>query len=265
MLMRAILLLVFVVALSVAATNYFGQEVLIALGLLLTQAKVIAKKLASIELPVLITWFKSQAGAFLRIELVKKWLTTSVVPLILGNVVLRRVSAFVAQYRRALSDQYARLLTWYAGLGPMERAVSALIILFATVALSVSSLGLWLILFSVKLPLWIGAAVASLGRMMWSSVQKMLFRAIAFLQLAWVWRGLTRVLPASWLERKRRFDFRVARAVVRRRRLTIKQLAERKDNLPFRMGILVEFLLPTRTISANSEKKANDVNNNGKS
>ena len=63
-----------------------------------------------------------------------------------------------------------------------------------------------------------------------------------FFQLKWLWRGISRILPASWLERKRRFDYRVARAVIRRRRLTVKQLAEKKDSLPFRMGVLVEYL-----------------------
>ena len=53
---------------------------------------------------------------------------------------------------------------------------------------------------------------------------------------------MRRLLPASWLEKKRRFDYRVARAVIRRRRLTVRQLAERKDSLPFRLGLLVDYL-----------------------
>jgi hypothetical protein len=51
MLVRAILLLLVFVALSVLATLYFGHDVLIALGLILTQAKVLLKKLAGIDLP----------------------------------------------------------------------------------------------------------------------------------------------------------------------------------------------------------------------
>jgi len=105
-----------------------------------------------------------------------------------------------------------------------------------------TSMGLWLVLFSVKLPLWIAAAAAAFWRMFWLSIQKMAFKALAFLQLKWLWRGLSRLLPATWLQRKRRFDYRVARAVIRRRRLTVKQLAEKKDSLPFRLGVLVEYL-----------------------
>lgn len=242
MFVRAFALLFGVIALSVAATMYFGHEVLVALGLILTQIKVIAKKIAMVELPTVLAWLKLQAAAFFKIELLKKWLMTTVVPLIVGNAVLRRIVRFLDGYRAAIRGQYRRLLRWYRRLHPAEKVLAALIILFATLALSVTSLGLWLILFSVKLPLWIAAATAALWRMTWLSVQKMAFKAVAFLQLKWLWRLVRQVLPASWLERKRRFDYRVARAVIRRRRMTIRQLAERKDSLPFRMGLMVDYL-----------------------
>ena len=242
MMFRGLLLLVAVVSLSVAATMYFGQEVLIALGLILTQLKVLGKKLVGIELPAVLAWLKAQTAVFLRIELLKKWFLTSVMPLVLGKALLRRVAAFTTRYRRAVRLRYMHLLRWYRRLSVWEKLLAALIILFATVALSVTSLGLWLILFSVKIPLWIAAVVASLWRMTWTSVQKMAFRAAAFLQLSLLWKGLKRILPASWLARKRRFNYRVARTVVRRRRLTLKQLEDRKDTLPFRMGLLVEYL-----------------------
>ena len=242
MFLRALALLVAAVALSYAATVYFGHEVLIALGLILTQAKVIAKKLVHVELPVILAWLKTQAGVFLRIELLKKWIVTTVLPLVVGNAVLRRLAAFIGRYRAAVALRYERMLDWYQRLHWGEKLVAALVILFATVAVSVTSLGLWLILFSVKLPLWIAAVATALGRMVWVSVQKMAFKAVAFLQLALAWKGLRRLLPASWLEKKRRFDYRVARAVIRRRRLTVRQLAERKDSLPFRLGLWVDYL-----------------------
>lgn len=155
-------MLVAAVGLSVAATMYFGQEVLIALGLILTQLKVLAKKLVGIELPAVLAWLKMQTAVFLRIELLKKWFLTSVMPLVLGKALLRRIAAFTTRYRRAVRLRYMHLLRWYRRLSVWEKLLAALIILFATVALSVTSLGLWLILFSVKLPLWIAAVVASL-------------------------------------------------------------------------------------------------------
>ena len=243
---RAFALLFLAVAVSVAATMYFGQEVLVALGLILTQAKVIAKKLALVELPAVLSWVKSQADAFFRFELLKKWILTTVLPLLLGKAVLRRIATYLGQYRKMVRRRYMRLLRWYRKLHTVEKIVAAAIILCATVALSVTSIGLWLILFSVKIPLWIAAVSTALWRMTWVSVQKMAFKAIAFLQLRWLWRGISRVLPASWLERKRRFDYRVARSVIRRRRLTLKQLEARKDSLPFRMGLLVEYLRGSR-------------------
>lgn len=241
MFLRPLALLLVAIGLSVAATLYFGAEVLVALGLILTQIKVIAKKLATVELPLILAWLKTQTSAFFKIELLKKWVMTTLLPLLLGKALLRRIAAWVGQYRAAISRRYLRLMRWYRRLHPVEKVMAALAILFATLALSVTSLGLWLILFSVKLPLWIAAAFAAFWRMTWVSVQKMTFKAIAFLQLSWGWRMLRSVLPASWLERKRRFDYRVARAVIRRRRLTIRQLAERKDSLPFRLGILVDY------------------------
>jgi hypothetical protein len=242
MFLRGIILLIAAVAFSAAATIYFGNEVLVALGLILTQLKVIAKKLAGVELPLVLAWLKSQAGAFFRIELVKKWLTTTLLPLLLGKAVLRRIAAFTESYRRAVRLRYMRLLRWYRRLSAFEKVIAALIILFATLALSVTSLGLWLILFSVKIPLWLAATAVAIAKMTWTSIQKMAFRAAAFLQLSLLWKGLRRLLPASWLERKRRFDYRVARGVIRRRRMTLKQLEARKDSLPFRLGLLVDYL-----------------------
>lgn len=242
MFLRALALLVLAVGLSLAATIYFGHEVLIALGLILTQAKIVAKKLASLELPAMLAWLKTQATAFFQFELLKKWFMTTLLPLLLGKAVLRRLAAWIGAYTAALTERYLGMLRWFRNLHPAEKLIAAVAILFATLALSVTSLGLWLILFSVKLPLWVAAAVTAAGRMIWTSVQKMIFRAVAFFQLTWLWRLIRRVLPQSWLERKRRFDYRIARAVIRRRRMTIRQLTDRKDSLPFRLGIMVDYL-----------------------
>ena len=242
MFLRAFALLIIAIGLSVLATIHFGQDVLIALGLILTQAKIIAKKLIGIELPLVFAWLKMQTTVFFRIELIKKWIMSTVLPLLLGKALLRRIAAFLARYRAAVRRRYVRMLIWYRRRHPVEKVIAALIILLATIALSVTSLGLWLILFSVKLPLWIAAVATAFGRMIWTTASKMAFKAVAFLQLSLGWRLVKRILPAALLERKRRFDYRVARAVVRRRRLTIRQLAAKKDSLPFRIGVMVEYL-----------------------
>lgn len=241
MLLRAIALLFSVVALSYAASVYFGNEVLIALGLILTQIKVVAKKLVSLELPAVLSWLKLHATEFFRIELLKKWIMTTVMPLLVGSALLRRISVFLNRYRAGVRLRYQRMMQWYGELPTVEKILAALIILFAMLALSVTSLGLWLILFSVKLPIWLAAAVAAFWRMTWLSAQKMTFKAVAFLQLSWLWRAIKRLLPASWLDRKRRFDYRMARAVIRRRRMTVRQLAEKKDSLKFRLGVMLDY------------------------
>lgn len=242
MLLRALLLLLFFIGLSVAATLHLGQEVLIAAGLILTQAKLLLKKLAGIELPVFVLWLKTYAADFFRVELIKKWLTTSVMPLVLGKALLRRVQQVVEGYMGIVRDSHARLMAWFRALSPLERALAWGIILFATLALSITTVGLWLILFSVQLPLWLAAAVAAAARMTWASVQKMVFKALAFLQLKWLWRALRRVLPAPLLGWLRRVEFRIVRRIVRRRRMTLKQLVDRKGRLPFKLGLLAEYL-----------------------
>ncbi|WP_323771144.1 hypothetical protein [Antarctobacter sp.] len=239
---RALFLLVVFVALSGAATWYFGHEVLIALGLILTQIKVLMKKLAGVELPVLFVWLKTQGAMFFRVELIKKWIMTSVLPLMLGKALLRRIQLLVKGYLEGVQLRYARLLAWFHRLSPLERAVAWMVILFASLALSVTSMGLWLILFSVQLPLWLVAAGGAALRMTWSTLQKGVFKALAFFQLGWLWKGIKRLLPAAVLERKRRTEFRIARAIVRRRRMTLKQLVDRKGRLPFKLGVLAEYL-----------------------
>ena len=246
---RSLLILLVVAGTSLALTWYFGEAILLALGLILLQAKVFGQKLMAIQWPAVLAWLKLEATNFFRIELLKKWMMTSLLPLLVGKALLNRIEAWFARYREMLATQYDELLGWYDGLEWYEKTIAALIVLFATLALSVTSLGLWLILFSVKLPFWLLAAFSALGRMTWESVRRMVFKALAFLQLGWLWRILRRRLPPGWLERKRRFDYRVARAVVRKRRMTLKQLAEGQRGLSLRMAILRETLRQWRGLS----------------
>ncbi|PYG27768.1 hypothetical protein C8N36_11444 [Pelagimonas varians] len=242
MLFRALLLLIVVVGLSAVALHYFGKDALIAGGLIFVQLKIILKKTASLEWPVLLVWLKMQGSAFFKIELIKKWLMTTLMPMVLGKALLRRLAGVFTRYIEAVRAQYARMMLWYGQLSTAEKVVSGLILLFASIALSISSFGLWVILFTVKLPLWIIAAGAALGRMIWVTVQKSTFKAVAFLQLGLLWKGLQKLMPSALLKRKRAFDYKVARAVIRKRRMTVRQLAENKDSLPFRMGLLVDYL-----------------------
>lgn len=240
MIWRALAILFAVVALSAFLTYAFGHEVLLSLGLILTQAKIVAKKLMQVEIPAVLTWLKLEARSFLRIELFKKWFYSTAVPLVVGNAVLRRIKGFLTAYLDAVGARYRALLDWYASLAWYEKTVATLIVVFATLALTVGSLGLWLILFSVQLPLWVLAAATALGKMVWLSSRKMAFKAAAFFQLAWLWRYLRGRLPAEVLARKRRLDFRIARRVVRQRRMTLRQLAAGKDGLALRWAILRE-------------------------
>ena len=57
--LRAVFLLFLVIGLSGLATWYFGADVLIALGLILVQLKVLGKKILMIEWPALLIWIKT--------------------------------------------------------------------------------------------------------------------------------------------------------------------------------------------------------------
>ncbi len=243
---RAVLLLVLVTALSVALTLWFGDEVLIALGLILLQLKVIGQKIVSIELPAVLVWLKTQSRLFLRIELLKKWLMSSFAPLIMGSALRNRLEAIFARFKAAAQARYQAMMGWYSGLEWYEKLVAAMIVVLATLSLSVSSIGLWVILFSVKLPFMIAAGVGALWRMLWTTLAKWLFKVIAFLQLGWAWKWVRRRLPESYLDRKRRWDFRVARAVVRRRRMTLRQLHDQKDSLSMRLSLMAAYFRQKR-------------------
>jgi hypothetical protein len=243
---RALFLLVLVVALSVLLTLWLGDEVLIALGLIFLQLKVIGQKIVSIELPAVLIWLKTQAALFFRIELIKKWVMTTVLPMIMGSALRNRLDALFKRFKAAAAERYSRMMGWYRGLEWYEQLVAALIVIFATLALSVSSIGLWVVLFSVKLPFMIAAGVGAIWRMLWTTLAKWLFKLIAFLQLGWAWKWVSRRLPDSYLEQKRRWDFRVARAVVRRRRMTVRQLHEQKDSLSMRLSLIAGYFRQAR-------------------
>lgn len=249
MILRSLLLLLVVAAISVAATIAFGERILIALGFLLLQVKVLASKLWSLSLSEIGAWLKLHGSAFFRKDLLMKWLTTYAVPLLLGKAIYRRLALWIGAARRAVADRYAVLMAWYDDRGSVEKAILALIVLVATLGLSVTSLGLWLILFSVKLPIWVISVALAALKGLWINIQKTLFRTLAFLQLGWLWRWIRPLVPAPWLAWKRRVDYRIARSVVRRRRMTVQQLAARKDRLPFRLGVMIEWLFqpPGRT------------------
>lgn len=237
MLARALALLVIFSSISVALTMYFGVDVLVALGLILAQLKILWKTILGLELPAALAWLKSQAGAFLRIELIKKWFMNSLLPLIVGPILLRRIARWVERYRVRIRQRYDAMIDWYRGLEWYEKVLATLVVLAATVALTVSSLGLWLILFSVQLPIWVVAVLAAFWKSTWVSLQKWVFRAVAFLQLGWLWRWISRRLPERWHRRKRRLDYRVARSIVRQRRTTLRQIESGWQSIGLRWAL----------------------------
>ncbi len=99
--------------------------------------------------------------------------------------------------------------------------------------------GPWLILFSDNPPLWVITAFMTAHEGLRRNARKTVFRMIAFLQPGWLWRWIRPWIPARWLRWKRRLDCRIARSVVRHRRMTVQQRTARKARLPFRQAVMV--------------------------
>ena len=78
MIYRTLALLIVLIAVSVGLTYAIGEEVLVALGIVLVQLQILTKKLFTIEWAAIVLWLKTNTTLFLRVELLKKWATTSV-------------------------------------------------------------------------------------------------------------------------------------------------------------------------------------------
>jgi len=246
MLLRALILLGLVASASVALSYMFGAEVLAALGMIVNQAKIVLAKTFAVSSKGLIIWLKAQGVNFARVELAKRWFMKSLVPLLIGAANQRRIANFVSALKTAARARYDAMMGWYKGLPPMVKVISVLIVMCATLALAITSMSLWLLVFSVQAPFWIIAGATALGSIIWKSLQKAVFRTIAFMQIYRIWGFLKQRVPPEYLARKRRFDYRIARIVVRRRKMTLAQVKSRKDGLAMRLALMREYFRHVR-------------------
>ena len=245
MIYRTTALLIVLIAVSGALTYAIGEKVLVALGVVLIQLQILTKKLFVIEWAAIVLWLKTHTALFLRVELLKKWATTSVLPLFMGSVLRRRMSVWIDVLQFSIRSRYDAVLAWFDKLNSLEKTLAAFVLIAAIFALSVSSLGLWLVLFSIKMPLWIVAFFAAIAKSFGQSASKIVFRAVAFFQIGIFWGLMRRILPDSVLEKKHRFEFRIARAVVKRRRLTLRELVSRKETFALKWAVFREGLRQT--------------------
>ena len=246
MFLRALALLILLCLASVALSAYFGTEILAALGAILAQLKVVAAKIAALSSRSVLIWLKAQGINFARVEIAKRWMTRSLIPLLIGAAAQRRIAEFSRHYVSLAQEKYDAMIATYRAQPRPTRILLVLIAIAATLAVTVSTLSLWLIVFSVQAPLWILAGLAAFSRVIWVWLQKLAFRSLAFMQIFQVWGFLRRRMPPEYLARLRRFNFRVARIVVRRRRMTLSQLAEHKDGLGMRLSLIREYFRQDR-------------------
>lgn len=246
MLVRALAILTVMVTLSVGLSIYFGAEILAALGLILAQLKVVITKVMALSSQTIMLWLRAQGLNFARVELAKRWFLKSLVPMLIGAANQRRIAAFVHTYTAFARARFDAMMGWYYAQPRQMRILMILIAMAATLALAITSMSLWLLLFSVQLPLWILAGLAAFWQMIWQTVQKLIFRTLAFMQLFRAWGYLRNRVPPAYLERLRQFNFRVARVVVRRRRMTLAQLHKRKGSWAMRWALFREYFRQSR-------------------
>lgn len=241
MFLRALILLTLVAGASLTLSYVMGAEVLAALGMVIAQAKIVIAKVFSVTWRGILVWLQAQGMNFARVEIAKRYVYKSLLPMILGAAFQRQIAGILGEFKARVLARYTAMMDWYRALPKPVRIVGILIAMFGMLLVALSSVSVWLLLFSVQLPFWIIAITVAFGNMIWQSVQKLLFRTVAFMKLYRIWGFLRDRLPADWLARKRRFDFRVARIVVKRRKLTLQQLQSGKDGLSLRWALLREY------------------------
>ncbi len=241
MLLRALAILVFIAGVCLGISYWIGAEILAALGLVIKQAKIVLARLATISVGGVATWLKAQGINFARVELGKRWFFKSILPLLIGAALQRRISITFRSFIRRIKVRYRRMQRWYRAQDRVTRYVLIGIVVGATLALALTSMSLWLFVFSVQVPLWIIATLGAFWQVIWRGLQKLVFRTLAFMQLYRAWGLLRDRLPESYLRRVRRYNFRIARIVVKRRRMTISQLHAHKDSWGMRWALIREY------------------------
>lgn len=253
MFLRALAILFALIAASVALSFAFGAEVLAALGLIASQLKIVLAKVASVSWKGIIVWLKAQGINFARVEVAKRWFLKSILPLIIGAAMQRRIAEFFKKFVDGFKRRRDRMMAAYRSWPKHVRIVSVLAVIAGMLALTISTMSIWLILISVQLPIWIIAATGSLWHIVWRTIQKLIFRTLAFMQLYKVWGFLKKRVPETYLRRKRAFDFRVARMVVKQRKLTVAQLHAQKHGWAMRWSLLKAYFRNRRPSPTDEE------------
>ena len=241
MFLRAIVLLAIVAGFCAGMSYWFGAEILAALGIALQQLKIVIAKIATVSASGIIAWLKAQGINFARVELGKRWFMKSILPLLIGAALQRRINLYFRSFIRKVKFRYRRMQRWYKAQDIAMKVVLIALVVASTLALALSSMSLWLFIFSVQLPFWIIASIGAFWQIIWRSLQKMVFRTLAFMQLYRVLGFLRRRMPESYMRRLRRYNFRIARIVVRRRRMTVAQLHAQKDGWAMRWALVREY------------------------
>ncbi len=228
MLVRALLILFAIGSVTAGVSYIFGAEILAALGMIFSQLKVVTARVMAMSSGTVLAWLKAQGINFARVELGKRWLLKTLLPLLVGAAMMRRLSQLAAGFKARFVETSNQLTNWYRELPTAVRIVGILIAMCGILALAVTTMSLWLLIFSIQLPIWVAAAFAAFGQMIWQSLQKAVFRAIAFFKLTKIWAFLKKRLPETQQQGLKRFERKMARNVIRQRRAAVARLKASK-------------------------------------
>lgn len=235
---RAIIILTLVASASLGLTYLLGAEILAAAGLILAQAKIVLARAASLSGGAILAWLKAQGLNFARVEIAKRWFLKSLLPLIIGAALQRRISQSLGFMKDKVATRQAAIMEWYSDLPKLVRWIVLGLGILAMLGLTMSSLGLWVLVFTVQVPVWLVAVGSAGGQMLWRTLQKTVFKTLAFMKLMSVVAFLRRRMPEGAKRQVRRMEFRMARRVVRQRKLTLRQLSAQKDGAAMRLALL---------------------------
>ncbi len=224
--LRALALLALVIAASVALSLVFGTQVLAALGLMIGKAKLLAANALAAVAKGAGVWLRAQGVRFARVEIAKRWVYRSLLPLVIGAAGQRRVRALLRHARRAVRRRHDAMMAWY-GRQPLALRVATVgLAIAAMLALTATSVGIWVLIFSVQVPVWILAGLGSVGSLIRDYVERAVFKTVVFMKLDRLWAWAEARLPRGLRRAKRRADLKVARTVVKGRRKAIAGAAK---------------------------------------
>ncbi len=185
-------------------------------------------------------WLKLMLVNFFKVEILKKWMITVAIPLLIGIKNRQSLKRFLRRLRTRVELRRRYLMLRYRALSPVWRLVLGVGVVGAILVLSLFVWWFGFLLFLVKIPAWISGPLWYLWSFFTLAIQKAVFQIVVFLHLDRLWRRLKSFLPQRIIRRWRAANYRALRMAIKRRNLTADQLKVKKQKLTLRLSLRKE-------------------------